>query len=743
MPPEMMPPEEEPPQEAQNEPEQASGAPEDELLAKIEKAAKEDEEAEKQQAQEEEKEDAEDGGVGSGNFNHPGYRRGGGLAPQKPEPQGRQKAGIASRVAFMANPASALPENVTRKGTAAGPTGSKAQVEKNNREREEWSNLTMRQRIKGNSEQQRHIAKMKSEVLKAAAKGDIEKAKQIVRQNRQYWSNDPDSAMKVQSETLKRQKAVKPRRSLREIIGGLFRPRKSEKGVGDMSVRGTMIKAYAKDHTNDEVADFILKLYNVDSEVWRSTEEGNHFKFETSTGEIKQGFGGKFTGKKIGEQWSPNSGSRQRKAGGKVAAPQRTEPRKIAQKIPLTFHNGPYGMPRSKSMAEGMEKEFESTRKETENVFRNPNSTSEEKADAMYNLLQKAERSDTWKDAENGKIRTTSEYGFLKMPKEWEQRLEPNEREVLANLAKEQEENEHWEDDNKDANDLLNALQAKLLGAEVDVQLSPEILEKYAGIEQRVETPGQQSMFWGENVPGENSQNSSSTPVAKEPGIHYNVGETSEYFTGEHAEGHKFPATKRGTVFASAKPETFRAAVVAAQDSYSDEDGWRVGPHDEYSDADKCFITPAGSTTCVDPSGDIVSVCKMDGSNDSAGDLLDQAIANGGKKLDAYGMKLFRLYTSHGFEPCSWCEWDDEYAPLKWKRANGLPEDENDRTWHGISDSELEIKREPVVFYRYTGKRAMYDSEEKVRDAYNGFLKQTKSAGTDYMEAYNQRDGMM
>ena len=36
-----------------------------------------------------------------------------------------------------------------------------------------------------------------------------------------------------------------------------------------------------------------------DEEIWRTTEEGKHFKFETETGEIKAGFGGRLNGQKL------------------------------------------------------------------------------------------------------------------------------------------------------------------------------------------------------------------------------------------------------------------------------------------------------------------------------------------------------------------------------------------------------------------------------------------------------------
>ena len=43
----------------------------------------------------------------------------------------------------------------------------------------------------------------------------------------------------------------------------------------------------------------------LDEEVWRTNEEGRHFKLESTTGEIKAGFGGRANGKKVGESWSP------------------------------------------------------------------------------------------------------------------------------------------------------------------------------------------------------------------------------------------------------------------------------------------------------------------------------------------------------------------------------------------------------------------------------------------------------
>lgn len=131
---------------------------------------------------------SEDGGPGSGP--RPGYHKNG--------------TSLVERAKFIANPTAGMPEPVQHQRTAES-------VNRANKEREEWSDLSMRQKIKGNSEQNRHVRKVKAQVAKMAAKGDIEGAKKVVKANRHYWANDPESAEKMQSETLKRQKAVKPR----------------------------------------------------------------------------------------------------------------------------------------------------------------------------------------------------------------------------------------------------------------------------------------------------------------------------------------------------------------------------------------------------------------------------------------------------------------------------------------------------------------------------------------------------
>ena len=58
-----------------------------------------------------------------------------------------------------------------------------------------------------------------------------------------------------------------------------------------------------------------------DDDVWRTSEEGKHFKFDNATGEIKAGFGGKFNGEKLGSVFKNSAAGRKQAA----AAPKTVE----------------------------------------------------------------------------------------------------------------------------------------------------------------------------------------------------------------------------------------------------------------------------------------------------------------------------------------------------------------------------------------------------------------------------------
>ncbi len=147
-----------------------------------------------------------DGGPGSGNFGHkgrPGQQGGsGGGGGSGGTSTSGEKAGLAERAKFFAN-VIRPEEKVHKQGRKRM---SNSEVERNNRERADWHNLTTAQKIHGASEQSRHMRQIKHQAYREAARGNLEGARAIMKKYRHYWNNDPESAMRVQSEMLARQK---------------------------------------------------------------------------------------------------------------------------------------------------------------------------------------------------------------------------------------------------------------------------------------------------------------------------------------------------------------------------------------------------------------------------------------------------------------------------------------------------------------------------------------------------------
>lgn len=144
---------------------------------------------------------------------------------------------------------------------------------------------------------------------------------------------------------------------------------------------------------------------------------------------------------------------------------------------------------------------------------------------------------------------------------------------------------------------------------------------------------------------------------------------------------------------------------------------WRVTGYEEGLEFEKehpgakMYHTDGGSTIAVTPDGDIVGVCHHEGDPVRGKELLRYAIENGGKKLDAYE-GLFGFYTKCGFEPVSWCEWNEEYAPKGWIKGRDNPEH--------------------IIFYKYTGNKSKYNSADE-------FFSAVK-ASSDYGTAQGFRD---
>lgn len=145
-----------------------------------------------------------------------------------------------------------------------------------------------------------------------------------------------------------------------------------------------------------------------------------------------------------------------------------------------------------------------------------------------------------------------------------------------------------------------------------------------------------------------------------------------------------------GDGFKRVQAKRFQRDLDAAKASQRPRDAWRV---DNYSHSesdyakDKLFVTEKGSTVAVTPDGDIISVCKHMDDDFRGSDLIQKAVENGGVKLDSFSGN-HGFYVKNGFEPVSWCKFDEQYAPPGWKEVRG--------------------KKEPIIFYKYTGKTSNY-----------------------------------
>lgn len=193
--------------------------------------------------------------------------------------------------------------------------------------------------------------------------------------------------------------------------------------------------------------------------------------------------------------------------------------------------------------------------------------------------------------------------------------------------------------------------------------------------------------------------------------------------------------------FSTASPKKFVQKLAQAIKTQDPAKGWRVTGLTQAELAAnhpnaKIHVTDGGSTIAIDK-GDIVAVCvgEGDGKNgfQSGGSLLQFAVKNGGTKLDSYtGNHSF--YVKNGFEPVSWCEWNDDFAGDEWIKANGYTPEQWSKMEEKPSDSELKVPREPIVFYKYVGKgKTTYSLNVK------DFLEKNE-ASPDYDSAKKKRD---
>ena len=96
---------------------------------------------------------------------------------------------------------------------------------------------------------------------------------------------------------------------------------------------------------------------------------------------------------------------------------------------------------------------------------------------------------------------------------------------------------------------------------------------------------------------------------------------------------------------------------------------------------------------------EILNMISNDSRNVRDIDLLIQTIQIGGRKAECYA-EDFDTYIMAGFTPISICKWDDDLAPMEWKRANGFSK--NDNSWKQKSDENFMVHRQDIIFWIYT-----------------------------------------
>ena len=131
---------------------------------------------------------------------------------------------------------------------------------------------------------------------------------------------------------------------------------------------------------------------------------------------------------------------------------------------------------------------------------------------------------------------------------------------------------------------------------------------------------------------------------------------------------------------ASSDKAAFSSALESARVNDPDN-GWAVIPKSaeelEQSGARLLMDERGSAGLAVTPDGDIEAVFANHAAGAPKGatkSLIPMAIANGGTKLDCYGIDLVKLYAQYGFTPVARVKFDPEYANPGWDSSKGTPD---------------------------------------------------------------------
>lgn len=213
------------------------------------------------------------------------------------------------------------------------------------------------------------------------------------------------------------------------------------------------------------------------------------------------------------------------------------------------------------------------------------------------------------------------------------------------------------------------------LGAEesIDGTLKIEYNEVSGGVQNGTANPASASVASGEGIPLERQGFGSDSNVAS--GRQYTGGNrgTVSFLTNDAITSDAL--SRVGSAYVdmhdtTAQPQVFTAALDDA--IKANKHGLMVSPKTPQELADSgavTFMTNDGlAGAAVTADGDIEAVFKNPASQikRASAPLMLNAIENGGRKLDCYGIGLVNNYNTFGFEPVARVAWNPEYAPEGW-----------------------------------------------------------------------------
>lgn len=213
------------------------------------------------------------------------------------------------------------------------------------------------------------------------------------------------------------------------------------------------------------------------------------------------------------------------------------------------------------------------------------------------------------------------------------------------------------------------------LGSEesIDGTLKTEYNGVSGGVQNGTANPASASVASGEGIPLERQGFGSDSNVAS--GRQYTGGNrgTVSFLTNDAITSDAL--SRVGSAYVdmhdtTAQPQVFTAAL---DDSIkANKHGLMVSPKTPQELADSgavTFMTNDGlAGAAVTADGDIEAVFKNPASQikRASAPLMLNAIENGGRKLDCYGIGLVNNYNTFGFEPVARVAWNPEYAPEGW-----------------------------------------------------------------------------